>query len=77
MYLTRLGFSSKTVITGDITQIDLPAGRVSGLVESIKILRGLEEIKTVYFSQHDVVRHRLVQEIVGAYERYEKFPPQE
>ncbi len=72
MYLTRLGFNSKTVITGDITQIDLPPGKISGLVEAEKILKGIEGIKFVYFSEKDVVRHRLVQEIVRAYERYER-----
>lgn len=72
MYLTRLGFGSKTVITGDITQIDLPAGKTSGLVEAIKILKDVEGIKIIYFSEKDVVRHKLVQEIVKAYERYEK-----
>jgi phosphate starvation-inducible PhoH-like protein len=72
MYLTRLGFGSKTVITGDITQIDLPAGKLSGLVEALKILKDVEGIKIIYFSEKDVVRHRLVQEIVKAYERYEK-----
>jgi len=77
MYLTRLGFASKTVITGDITQIDLPSGRTSGLVEAIKILRDVEEIKIVHFSERDVVRHKLVQEIVRAYDRYEKRNPEE
>lgn len=72
MYLTRLGFNSKTVITGDITQIDLPSGRMSGLVEAEKILADIEGIKVVYFTEKDVVRHRLVQEIVKAYDRYEK-----
>ncbi len=72
MYLTRLGFNSKTVITGDVTQIDLPHGKVSGLIEAVKILNGIEGIKFVYFSEKDVVRHKLVQEIVKAYERYEK-----
>ncbi|NCO83163.1 MAG: hypothetical protein COZ31_11570 [Nitrospirae bacterium CG_4_10_14_3_um_filter_44_29] len=72
MYLTRLGFNSKTVITGDITQIDLPAGKLSGLIEAEKILSGIEGIKVIYFSEKDVVRHKLVQEIVKAYERYEK-----
>ena len=72
MYLTRLGFDSKTVITGDVTQIDLPQGRLSGLVEAIKILQGVKDIRFVNFSERDVVRHRLVQEIVKAYERYEK-----
>lgn len=77
MYLTRLGFNSKTVITGDITQIDLPHGRASGLIEAEKILNGVEGIKFIYFSEKDVVRHKLVQEIVKAYERYEKRSPEE
>ena len=72
MYLTRLGFNSKTVITGDITQIDLPQGRLSGLIEAERILSDIEGIKFIYFSEKDVVRHKLVQEIVKAYERYEK-----
>lgn len=72
MYLTRLGFGSKTVITGDITQIDLPTGRSSGLIEALRILKNVEDIRVVHFTQNDVVRHRLVQEIVVAYERYEK-----
>jgi phosphate starvation-inducible PhoH-like protein len=72
MYLTRLGFNSKTVITGDITQIDLPSGRISGLIEAEKILSDIEGIKFIYFTERDVVRHKLVQEIVRAYERYEK-----
>ena len=72
MFLTRLGFNSKAVITGDVTQIDLPAGRTSGLIEIIKILEGIEGIDFVFFTEKDVVRHRLVQSIVKAYERYEK-----
>ncbi len=72
MYLTRLGFNSKTVITGDITQIDLPAGKTSGLVAAERILSDIEGIKFIYFSERDVVRHKLVQEIVKAYEKYEK-----
>ncbi|MBI5025587.1 MAG: PhoH family protein [Nitrospirae bacterium] len=72
MYLTRLGFNSKTVITGDVTQVDLPAGKLSGLIEAQKILKDIEGIKFIYFSEKDVVRHRLVQEIIKAYERYEK-----
>ncbi len=72
MYLTRLGFSSKTVITGDTTQIDLPQGKTSGLVEVESILEGIRGIRFVYFSEKDVVRHKLVQEIVKAYERHEK-----
>jgi len=72
MYLTRLGFNSKTVITGDKTQIDLPQGKISGLIETESILHGIEGIEFVYFSELDVVRHKLVQKIVKAYERYEK-----
>jgi phosphate starvation-inducible PhoH-like protein len=72
MYLTRLGFNSKTVITGDITQVDLPQGKTSGLIEVTRILTGIEGIRFVHFSEKDVVRHRLVQEIVKAYEKYEK-----
>ncbi|OGW43200.1 MAG: hypothetical protein A2Y66_06250, partial [Nitrospirae bacterium RBG_13_41_22] len=72
MYLTRLGFNSKTVITGDVTQIDLPTGKTSGLIEAERILSDIEGIKFIYFSEKDVVRHKLVQEIVKAYERYEK-----
>lgn len=71
MFLTRLGFGSKVVITGDITQIDLPSKEKSGLVEALKILRGIKGIEIVEFSREDVVRHRLVQEIIRAYEEYE------
>ncbi|MBL7156663.1 MAG: PhoH family protein [Candidatus Omnitrophica bacterium] len=67
MFLTRLGFDSKTVITGDITQSDLPKGRTSGLVEAQSILDGIEGIKFVYLKGEDVVRHELVQEIIKAY----------
>jgi phosphate starvation-inducible PhoH-like protein len=76
MYLTRLGFNSKTVITGDITQIDLPPGRTSGLVEAQRILEGIKGISFIFFSEKDVVRHKLVQEIVKAYEKYEKRNPE-
>ena len=71
MFLTRLGFNSKTVVTGDITQIDLPDGRNSGLIEVQKILEGIEGIHFQYFTNKDVVRHRLVQQIIKAYERHE------
>lgn len=71
MFLTRLGFNSKTVITGDITQIDLPSGKGSGLVEVQNILEGIEGIEFVYFTNRDVVRHKLVQKIIKAYEQYE------
>jgi phosphate starvation-inducible PhoH-like protein len=69
MFLTRLGFNSKAVITGDITQVDLPENKVSGLIEIQSILKGIEGIEFVYFSDKDVVRHPLVQEIIRAYER--------
>ena len=68
MFLTRLGFNSKAVITGDITQIDLPVDKLSGLIEAKNILQGIEGIKIVFFSKKDVVRHGLVQEIIKAYE---------
>jgi len=70
MVLTRQGFSSKMVVTGDQTQIDLPSGRKSGLMEAAEILRGVEGISFVYFDERDVVRHSLVQRIVRAYEKY-------
>ncbi|HZR80222.1 MAG TPA: PhoH family protein [Candidatus Binatia bacterium] len=69
MFLTRLGFGSKTVITGDVTQIDLPSGKTSGLIEARDILQGVEGIRFVQFTERDVVRHRLVQQIIAAYER--------
>jgi phosphate starvation-inducible PhoH-like protein len=72
MFLTRMGFHSKTVITGDITQIDLPGGRSSGLVEALEILDGADGIAFVSFSHRDVVRHRLVQEVVDRYARWEE-----
>lgn len=72
MFLTRLGFNSKIVVTGDVTQIDLPDGKKSGLKEAVRILKGIEDIETVRFSEKDVVRHRLVQDIIKAYEKGEK-----
>lgn len=72
MFLTRIGFSSKAVITGDITQIDLPANRPSGLVEAKNILQNIEGIKITFFSKRDVVRHKLVQDVIYAYELLEK-----
>ena len=70
MFITRLGFGSKAVITGDITQIDLPHGRRSGLLDAIDVLPQVEGISFQYFSERDVVRHDLVQRIIRAYERY-------
>jgi phosphate starvation-inducible PhoH-like protein len=70
MFLTRLGFGSKAVVTGDVTQIDLPTGRMSGLVEALKVIADVQGIGTVYFDERDVVRHSLVQQIVKAYENY-------
>jgi phosphate starvation-inducible PhoH-like protein len=75
MCLTRLGFGSKAVVTGDITQIDLPSGRVSGLVEALRVLRAVDGIGFVHFDESDVVRHRLVQEIVKAYAAFEDNAP--
>jgi len=69
MFLTRLGFGSKAVITGDITQVDLPENKISGLIEIQGILKGIEGIEFIYFSDKDVVRHPLVQDIIKAYER--------
>jgi phosphate starvation-inducible PhoH-like protein len=68
MFLTRLGFNSKAVITGDITQIDLPDSRRSGLVEAIEVVSGIEGIGSIYFNDQDVVRHSLVQRIIKAYD---------
>ena len=77
MVLTRIGLGSKVVVTGDITQIDLPSGRISGLVEAISVLQGTPGIEFCYFDEKDVVRHRLVQSIIKAYERWggDKGPP--
>jgi phosphate starvation-inducible protein PhoH and related proteins len=70
MFLTRLGFGSKAVVTGDITQIDLPSPRASGLVEALKVVRDVEGIGFIYFDEKDVVRHKLVQQIVKAYDAF-------
>ncbi len=72
MFLTRLGFGSKIVVTGDITQVDLPDGKRSGLIEVLKILKNVDDIETVRFSEKDVVRHKLVQDIIKAYEKHEE-----
>ena len=72
MFLTRMGFNSKVIVTGDITQIDLPGGTMSGLKEARKVLNGVEGIKFCYFTEVDVVRHELVKRIIKAYEEYEK-----
>ena len=74
MFLTRLGFGSKAVITGDITQIDLPMGRASGLVEAMHVVGHIDGVAFVYFDDRDVVRHKLVQAIVKAYEAYGSGP---
>ncbi|MDF2568147.1 MAG: PhoH family protein, partial [Oscillospiraceae bacterium] len=70
MFLTRLGFNSKAVITGDITQIDLPDAKRSGLVEATKVLKNIDDIGVIRFSEKDVVRHKLVQDIIKAYDRF-------
>jgi len=71
MFLTRIGFNSKAVITGDITQSDLPSNRPSGLIEAKELLYGIDGIRFVFFDKHDVVRHKLVQKIINAYELQE------
>jgi phosphate starvation-inducible PhoH-like protein len=71
MFLTRMGFNSKVVVTGDITQVDLPPGKNSGLIEVQGILRPIRGVKFVYFNERDVVRHQLVQQVIKAYEQYE------
>ena len=75
MFLTRLGFGSKIVITGDVTQIDLPADKTSGLKDAIRVLEGVKDIAICRLTSADVVRHALVQEIINAYEKAEKKPP--
>src|SRR5258708_14921662 len=70
MFLTRLGFNSKAVVTGDVTQIDLPMGRRSGLVEALEVVGRIEGIAFIRFDERDVVRHNLVQQIIKAYEEF-------
>jgi len=72
MFLTRIGFGSKAVITGDVTQVDLPTGKRSGLIEAERVLSNLEGIEFIYFTEKDVVRHKLVQMIIKAYEEHSK-----
>lgn len=72
MFLTRLGYGSKTIVTGDVTQIDLPYGKQSGLKTVLKILAGVKGIGITYLNKNDIVRHALVQRIIDAYEKYEK-----
>ena len=72
MFLTRLGFNSRMVVTGDVSQIDLPDGKQSGLKQVVKVLKGVEDVAICSFSEKDVVRHQLVQRIIAAYEKFEK-----
>jgi phosphate starvation-inducible protein PhoH and related proteins len=72
MFLTRIGFGSKAVITGDVTQIDLPSGRKSGLVEAQRVVNGIDGIVFIHFDERDVVRHHLVQMIVKAYDEHNR-----
>lgn len=74
MFLTRIGYGSKAIVTGDITQVDLPSGRKSGLIEAKKILTKIKGIDFIYFSKDDVVRHKLVSKIIDAYEKKQKRP---
>jgi len=71
MFLTPIGYSSKAIVTGDITQIDLPGDKKSGLKEVIKILKGIKGIEFVFLTEKDVIRHELVQKIIKAYEKYD------
>ena len=72
MFLTRIGFNSKVVVTGDLSQTDLPDGKKSGLAEAVKILKDIDGIAIHQFTDKDVVRHKLVQKIIVAYDKYEK-----
>jgi phosphate starvation-inducible PhoH-like protein len=72
MFLTRLGFGSRAIITGDITQVDLPLEKVSGLIEAEHILKKIDSIRFVHFSEIDVVRHPLVQDVIKAYARLDR-----
>lgn len=74
MFLTRLGFGSKIVITGDVTQIDLPSDKTSGLKDAVRVLEGVKDIAICRLTSADVVRHALVQEIINAYEKADKKP---
>ena len=74
MFLTRLGFGSKAIITGDVTQIDLPLGRTSGLVQAMEVVGKVDGISFIHFDDRDVVRHKLVQAIVKAYDTYGSGP---
>lgn len=71
MFLTRLGFNSKMIVTGDNTQVDLPDGKTSGLSDAVRVLKNIDSVKTVRLTEKDVVRHKLVQSIVKAYEKAE------
>lgn len=72
MFLTRLGLNAKMVITGDMTQIDLPVSQSSGLIQALQILKGVHGIGRIEFNKKDIVRHKLVQRIVEAYEKYDE-----
>ena len=74
MFLTRIGFGSKAVVTGDVTQIDLPIGRMSGLVQAMEVVGKVEGVSFIHFDDRDVVRHKLVQAIVKAYDAYGSGP---
>lgn len=76
MFLTRMGFGSKVVVNGDVTQIDLPRGKRSGLIDAVQVLEGVEGIALCRLTDSDVVRHPLVRRIVNAYERYIKAHPE-
>ena len=72
MFLTRMGMNTKMIVTGDMTQIDLPASQTSGLVQALRILKGVKGISFVELNKKDIVRHKLVERIVDAYEKFDK-----
>ena len=77
MFLTRMGFGSKVVVTGDVTQIDLPRGKKSGLVEALRVLKNIRDIDICYLKDTDVVRHELVKKIINAYDQFHRKYPEE
>jgi phosphate starvation-inducible PhoH-like protein len=77
MFLTRLGMNAKMIVTGDVTQIDLPPTATSGLIQSMQILKGVKGIGKIEFNKEDIVRHKLVQRIVDAYDKYDDKRKQE
>ena len=76
MFLTRLGFGSKAIVTGDITQVDLPKGKKSGLIDAVKVLKDVQGVEFCFLKDTDVVRHPLIRRVINAYDRYSKENPE-